>query len=61
MKIVTLYFNDSYTAPELTDEPILCITKNKKMMTFKNVSHRWEWMVEKYQISLWTYQRNITL
>lgn len=54
--------------PRDIEEPILCLTDNGKLMTFKNtktlvwpntVESGFGHLVEKYKIKLWVYQKEL--
>ncbi len=57
--------------PALIEEPVLCLTKNKKLLTFKDTISRafgspkitsdWKFLKEKYNIEWWTYQNEIII
>ena len=36
--------------------PIVCVTANSKLQTFKEIRGDWRWYVEKYNIVYWAYQ-----
>lgn len=52
-------WKNTENAPDV-DAPIVWISKNYKISTFKSVAGKeWEWLVKKYGIILWTYQDSI--
>lgn len=61
-------WNTVNNIPKYIEEPILCLTDNGKLMTFKNtktliqpnkVESGFGNLVEKYKIKLWTYQKEL--
>ena len=72
--MITIDLNTSFEwrmateIPRDIEEPILCLTENGKLMTFKNtktlirpnkVESGFGNLVEKYKIKLWTYQKEL--
>lgn len=72
--MITIDLNTSFEwriateTPRDIEEPILCLTDNFKLMTFKNtktliqpnkVESGFGNLVEKYRIKLWTYQKEL--
>lgn len=72
--MITIDLNTSFEwrmtseTPRDIEEPILCLTENGKLMTFKNtktlicpnkVETGFGNLVEKYKIKLWTYQKEL--
>ena len=60
----------SFTVEPVYDEPILAITKNDKLIVFKDtktfyggdvstVHSGWKRLVEKYNIKYWVYQSHL--
>ena len=44
--------------PDKKDEPIVYLTRNNKIGTFRDFSD-WDWYHEKYGITQWVYQKHI--
>lgn len=72
--MITIDLNTSFEwrmaseTPRDIEEPILCLTENGKLITFKNtktliqpnkVESGFGNLVEKYKIKLWTYQKEL--
>lgn len=72
--MITIDLNTSFEwrmandTPRDIEEPILCLTDNGKLMTFKNtktliypntVESGFGHLVEKYKIKLWVYQKEL--
>lgn len=72
--MITVDLNTSFEwklkseTPRDIEEPILCLTDNGKLMTFKNtktliwpnkVESGFGHLVEKYKIKLWVYQKEL--
>lgn len=72
--MITIDLNTSFEwrmaseTPRDIEEPILCLTYNGKLMTFKNtktiiypntVESGFGHLVEKYSIKLWVYQKEL--
>lgn len=72
--MITVDLNTSFEwrmtteTPRDIEEPILCLTHNGKLLTFKNtktliqpnrVESGFGNLVEKYKIKLWTYQKEL--
>lgn len=72
--MTTVDFNTSFEwkianeTPRDIEEPILCLTHNGKLLTFKNtktiihpntVESGFGHLVEKYSIKLWVYQKEL--
>ena len=47
--------------PDNEFRPVLCLSYNGKMMTFKSIRNYgdWQWKVDKYSIALWIFQDEI--
>ena len=41
------------------DTPIICVTANGKIQTFKGIREPWERYVEKWNIVYWDYQSHL--
>ena len=61
-------WNSINDIPKYIEEPILCLTDNGKLMTFKNTKtiiypnttkSGFGHLVEKYKIKLWVYQKEL--
>lgn len=72
--MITVDLNTSFEwrianeTPKDIEEPILCLTHNGKLLTFKNtktiispntVKSVFGYLVEKYSIKLWVYQKEL--
>lgn len=57
--MVEVRFFDSCTEPMLKEEPLVYVTANGKMGTFKKTGKNWRWYAEKYNVKYWAYQRDI--
>lgn len=72
--MITIDLNTSFEwrmandTPRDIEEPILCLTNNGKLITFKNtktiiypntVESGFGHLVEKYKIKLWVYQKEL--
>ena len=73
-EMITIELNTSFEwrmateIPKYIEEPILCLTDNGKLMTFKNTKtiiypnttkSGFLNLVEKYKIKLWVYQKEL--
>lgn len=57
-RIEVTFFNAGF-APMMTEQPLVYVSANGKMGTFKKVDKNWRWYAEKYNVKYWAYQRDI--
>lgn len=56
---IELMFFKAEFAPLMTEQPLVYVSANGKMGTFKKVGKNWDWYAEKYHVKYWAYQRDI--
>lgn len=60
-KLITVRWLSSDYWPDNDERPVLCVSANGKMMTFKSIRGYgdWMWKIDKYNIEWWCFQDEI--